>query len=233
MHVRALFFGALKDLLARESENVELPEGTTTEQLLHLLMQRAPGIQGFSSTLAIAVNREYAPASQVLHDGDEVAFLPPVSGGLQDDLVQLQGEPIRTDAILAQLKNGDDGAAVIFDGIVRNNTRGRKTLHLDYEAYEPMALERMQALVREAKQRYSVREIVLLHRLGRLQIGETSVWIAVAAAHRAAAFDACRWIIDTLKKTVPIWKKEYFEDGAIWADGELFPPEIAARINDI
>jgi molybdopterin synthase catalytic subunit len=114
----------------------------------------------------------------------------------------------------------------IFDGIVRNNTRGRQTLYLDYEAYEEMALKQMEQLAGEAIDKFGVRDVRLIHRLGRLEIGETSVFIAVASAHRAAALDACRWLIDTLKKTVPIWKKEYFEDGAVWADGEPFPDSI-------
>ena len=133
---------------------------------------------------------------------------------------------IPSEAILAEIKAGEDGAVVLFDGIVRNNTRGRQTLHLVYEAYEAMALAQMKGLVEEALKRFPVRDVVLVHRLGKLDIGETSVLIAVASAHRGAAFDACRWLIDTLKKTVPIWKKEYFEDGAVWADGEPFPEEI-------
>jgi len=115
---------------------------------------------------------------------------------------------------------------VVFDGIVRNHSRGRQTRYLDYTAYEPMALLQMEQLARESLARFEVRDVRLIHRLGRLQIGETSVYIVVASAHRAAAFDACRWLIDTLKKTVPIWKKEYFQDGAVWADGEPFPPEV-------
>jgi len=128
--------------------------------------------------------------------------------------------------VLARLKRPADGAAVVFDGVVRNNTRGRRTFYLEYEAYEAMALQRMDSLAADARQRFDVRAASIIHRLGRLEIGETSVLIAVAAAHRGQAFEACRWIIDTLKKTVPIWKKEYFEDGVVWADGEPFPEEI-------
>src|SRR5580698_2431683 len=128
--------------------------------------------------------------------------------------------------IAAEVKTGPDGAVCVFDGIVRDNTRGRKTLYLDYEAYREMALEQMRGLAAEAVTKFGVRDVTLVHRLGRLEIGETSVLIVVASAHRGPAFEACRWIIDTLKKTVPIWKKEYFEDGAIWADGEPFPEEI-------
>jgi molybdopterin synthase catalytic subunit len=133
---------------------------------------------------------------------------------------------IDTAAVMAEVKAGADGAVCCFDGIVRNNTRGRQTLYLVYDAYREMALEQMRALADEAVAKFGVRDVALLHRLGRLEIGETSVLIAVASAHRGAAFEACRWLIDTLKKTVPIWKKEYFVDGAVWADGEGFPEEL-------
>jgi len=140
--------------------------------------------------------------------------------------VEFYQSVIPSDELLDGIKAGPDGAVVLFDGIVRDNTRGRKTLYLVYEAYEAMALEQMRGLAAEAVERFAVRDVVLAHRLGRLEIGETSVLIAVAAAHRGAAFEACRWIIDTLKKTVPIWKKEHFVDGAVWADGEPFPEAI-------
>jgi len=135
-------------------------------------------------------------------------------------------EPIDSARILAAIKRGGDGAAVVFEGVVRNQTRGRKTLYLDYEAYEEMALQQMEALAEQAVDRFQVRDVAVVHRLGRLEIGETSVLIVAASAHRAAAFEACRWLIDTLKQKVPIWKKEYFEDGAVWADGEPFPAEV-------
>jgi molybdopterin synthase catalytic subunit len=129
--------------------------------------------------------------------------------------------------VLSAIKAGEDGAVCVFDGIVRNNTRGRGTLHLDYEAYEEMALRQMAELRAGAITKFGVREVAIVHRLGRLLVGETSVLIAVASAHRGAAFEACRWVIDTLKKTVPIWKKEQFVDGAVWADGDPFPEDIA------
>ena len=141
-------------------------------------------------------------------------------------LVAITREPIDASVLIGGIKAGLDGAVCCFDGIVRDNTRGRRTLHLDYEAYEEMALEQMRGLAAEALTRFGVRDVTLVHRLGRLIVGETSVLIVVASAHRGAAFDACRWLIDTLKKTVPIWKKEQFEDGAVWADGEPFPEEI-------
>jgi molybdopterin synthase catalytic subunit len=250
MHVHVLLFGALKDLRVRDAETqssedrpgemMELPEQATVEEFLRRFIVTVPQAQEFLGSLAIAVNREYALPTQVLQEGDEVALLPPVSGGCAENLssidadsasnlVRLQREPIDTPALVAEVKEGETGAVVVFDGIVRNHTRGRRTLYLDYEAYEAMALGQMQTLVREAQHRFGVRGVCLVHRLGRLQIGETSVLIAVASAHRAQAFEACRWIIDTLKKTVPIWKKEWFQDGAVWADGEPFPVEISIR----
>jgi molybdopterin synthase catalytic subunit len=140
--------------------------------------------------------------------------------------VEITDAVIPSAEIVAEMKAGPDGAVCVFDGIVRDNTRGRKTLYLDYEAYREMALEQMRGLAAEAVMRFGVRDVALVHRLGRLTVGETSVLVVVASVHRGAAFDACRWLIDTLKKTVPIWKKEQFVDGAIWADGEPFPSDI-------
>jgi molybdopterin synthase catalytic subunit len=141
--------------------------------------------------------------------------------------VEILDGVIPVEEIVAGMKAGADGAVCVFDGIVRDNTRGRRTLHLDYEAYRDMALAQMRGLAEEAVAQFGVRDVAVVHRLGRLVVGETSVLIVVASAHRGAAFDACRWLIDTLKKTVPIWKKEQFVDGAVWADGEAFPEEIA------
>jgi molybdopterin synthase catalytic subunit len=135
-------------------------------------------------------------------------------------------EPIDTTKALAGIKRPDDGAVIVFEGIVRNNTRGRQTLYLDYEAYEEMALKQMEDLAAEALGQFQVREVAIVHRLGRLEIGETSVLIVVSSAHRGPAYEASRWLIDTLKRKVPIWKKEYFVDGAVWADGEPFPEDI-------
>ena len=144
----------------------------------------------------------------------------------QAETIRIVRERIDAAALMDAMKAGADGAVCVFDGIVRDNTRGRRTLYLDYEAYEEMALGQMRGLAAEAITRFGVREVAILHRLGRLFVGETSVLIAVASAHRGAAFEACRWVIDTLKKQVPIWKREQFEDGAVWADGEPFPAEI-------
>jgi molybdopterin synthase catalytic subunit len=139
------------------------------------------------------------------------------------DLILLVPGPIDTDALIRHVRTGADGAIVTFDGCVRNQSHGRRTLYLDYEAYESMALAKMREIAAEVHAKFPIDRVAVAHRLGRLEIGETSVFIAVSAPHRAAAFDACRYAIDTLKRSVPIWKKEYFEDGAVWADGELPP----------
>lgn len=231
MQIRVLFFGVLKDLVGRPSETLDLPDGAQVQNVLSLYAREAPRFAAMLPALACSVNQEYSRPDRALAPGDEVAFLPPVSGGAPEVMplrgeVRIVREPIAAPAVLAGLKRPEDGAAVVFEGIVRNHTRGRRTLYLDYEAYEPMALQQMRGLAEQARERFGVAGVSILHRLGRLEIGETSVLIVVASAHRGAAFDACRWVIDTLKKTVPIWKKEYFEDGAVWADGEPFPEEI-------
>ena len=245
MRVRVLFFGVLKDLAGKSSEVLELPDGAVVRDLLSHYFSEVPPMRKSLASIAVAVNQEYARPEAVLKTNDEVGLLPPVSGGSEDEtpLRQAQSrlsrqpagrrrwasitrDAIDTQGVLARFKRSEDGAAVVFEGVVRSQTRGRQTLYLDYEAYEEMAVDQMEGLAEQALRHFAVREVALVHRLGRLEIGETSVLIVVASAHRAAAFDACRWLIDTLKRTVPIWKKEYFEDGAVWADGEPFPEEI-------
>jgi molybdopterin synthase catalytic subunit len=231
MQVRVLFFGMLKDAMGMGSESLTMPENSTLADVVAEYQHRNPRLRELVPALAMAVNEQYASSDRALRDGDEVALLPPVSGGATGPEARrpraaMVREPIDTASLLNSIKLGEDGAAIVFEGVVRNNTRGRRTLYLDYEAYEPMALKQLEELAARAMLDFKVRDVAIVHRLGRLEIGETSVSIVVASAHRAAAFDACRWMIDTLKKTVPIWKKEYFEDGAVWADGEPFPAEI-------
>jgi molybdopterin synthase catalytic subunit len=233
MRVQLLFFGGLKDLAGRDKETLDLPEDATVGDLLERCRTHMPDLQDYLGKIAVAVNQEYATRSLQLHEADEVALIPPVSGGADlpataEPAIHTRITHDRIDApgIAEALKHPDDGAVVVFEGIVRNQTRGRRTLYLDYEAYEGMAQKQLEDLARQALSRFAVRDVRVVHRLGRLEIGETSVAIVVASAHRAGAFEACRWLIDTLKRTVPIWKKEFFEDGAVWADGEPFPEEI-------
>jgi molybdopterin synthase catalytic subunit len=231
MRVRVLFFGVLKEMIGKSVDLLDLADGASLRDVLALYESQNPRLKESLPSLAMAVNQEYSGPDTKLKENDEIALLPPVSGGAPEAAqrrlyASIVREAINTSQTIASLKRGEDGAALVFEGVVRNQTRGRKTLYLDYEAYEEMALEQMESLTVRAVERFQIRDVAIVHRLGRLEIGETSVLIAVASVHRAAAFDACRWLIDTLKRTVPIWKKEYFEDGAVWADGEPFPAEI-------
>src|SRR5580658_6022674 len=148
----------------------------------------------------------------------------------QPDLLALVRDPIDQAALIQHVRAAEDGAVVTFDGCVRDQSHGRRTLYLDYEAYESMALTKIREIATAIHEKFQIDRVAIAHRLGRLEIGETSVFIAVSSPHRPAAFDACRYAIDTLKRTVPIWKKEYFEDGAVWADGELPPAPPDASI---
>jgi molybdopterin synthase catalytic subunit/molybdopterin converting factor small subunit len=247
MRVQVIPFGVLKDWLGPDSTTIELPDGASVAELLERLRSSLPArtpalsLQG----IAVSVNAEYAQTAHILRDGDEVGLLPPVSGGTSRaadsvrsanpfdqsreelQVVALTRDPICAAKLAAEAKQAEDGAVVIFDGIVRNHSRGRRTLHLDYEAYEEMAVRQMREIAGQARSRFAIRQVTIVHRLGRVEIDETSVLIIVASAHRSAAFEACRWLIDTLKTTVPIWKKETFVDGAVWAPGEPFPEKLA------
>jgi len=243
MLVRVLTFGVLKDWLDSADVSVELPAGSSVADLLKRLSAAPP--KAILRGIAVSVNAEFASVTQLLEDGDEVGLLPPVSGGCSHSADDIPGEdrfpapedaggevslilgPIDKAGIEAAARSEEDGALVIFDGVVRNHSRGRQTLYLEYEAYEEMALRQMKGLVEQALSQFEVRYVSLVHRLGRIEIGESSVLIVVASAHRGPAFEACRWVIDTLKKTVPIWKREVFVDGAVWAPGEPFPDALA------
>lgn len=148
---------------------------------------------------------------------------------LESDLYELVRPAIDPATLVRHVRAGQDGAIVTFDGFVRNESHGRATKYLEYEAYEPMALAKMREIGAQLHEKFAIHRVVMVHRLGRLEIGETSVFITVSAPHRGAAFDACRFAIDSLKRKVPIWKKEYFQDGAVWAAGEI--PPAAPKAN--
>ena len=236
MHVRVLFFGRLKEIVGLAEDIAEVSDGARVEDLFARYGRRFPELARFRPSVAAAVNQEYTEWGVALASGDEVAFLPPVSGGdrsaaevgVPGDVCEIVRTPITAD-IAEQVKAPADGAVVVFEGIVRNNSRGKKTLFLVYEAYEQMALTKMREICGEIHRLHSVDRILMIHRLGRLEIGETSILIAVSSAHRAAAFNACRFAIDTFKRTVPIWKQEHFSDGAVWADGEGMPAKTFLR----
>lgn len=230
MRVRVLFFGQLREIVGRNEDYAELVEGARLEDLFASYGQRYPRLAGFRHSVVASVNQSLAEWSSPLATGDEIAFLPPVSGGAGTPavapgktMIELVRERIPTEEITAKLKAPEDGAIVVFEGIVRNESAGRCTLYLEYEAYEAMALKQMGVIALAMRSQFGADSVALVHRVGRLEIGETSVLIAVTSAHRRAAFEACRYGIDTLKRTVPIWKKEYFEDGAVWSQGEVPP----------
>jgi molybdopterin converting factor subunit 1 len=239
MKVRILFFGASHDITGCEEEQIELADGQALGDLRGRYESRFPKLAEMGGSLLIAVNQDVRGNSWPLADGDEVAFLPPVSGGTatpgcadpaaatplepdtaNGDLFRLTRDPIPTAQLADSLKAPADGAVVVFEGIVRDHLGPRRTLYLEYEAYEPMAIAKMQEIGREAHERFPIDRIGIIHRLGRINITETSVTIVVTSEHRRAAFEACRYAIDRLKEIVPIWKKEYFEDGVVWAEGE-------------
>jgi molybdopterin converting factor subunit 1 len=233
--IKVLLFARLREIVGHES--VELSHGGvhTVRDVWSALQKSYPLPDDFQKSLLFAVNQEFASPETRVKEGDEVAIFPPVSGGengsantyRQDpcgDVYQIVHQPIRIETLANQLGQPQDGAIVIFAGIVRNNTRGRKTLFLEYEGYEPMALREMRAIGSAIKQRWAINKVGLVHRLGRLEIGEASVAIVTTSTHRHIAFEACHYAIDTLKKTVPIWKKEFFENGEMWVEGEVPKP---------
>jgi MoaE-MoaD fusion protein len=201
---------------------VQRQELFTVRDVWDGLRAQYPQVEGFGKSLLISVNQEFAGWDTSIREGDELAFFPPVSGGSEDGkLIRIVHSPIQIEPLVSQLQQPKDGAVVVFDGIVRNHSQGRKTLYLEYEGYEPMALKKMEEIEESARSRWPVNRIGIVHRLGRLEIGEASVVVVVTSAHRKIAFEACQFVIDTLKKIVPIWKKEFFADGEVWVEGDV------------
>ncbi|HXS95785.1 MAG TPA: molybdenum cofactor biosynthesis protein MoaE [Candidatus Limnocylindrales bacterium] len=228
MRTRILFFGILKEIAGRPADTLDVPEGSDLRTVFAHYADRFPRLRDMSGSIVIARNHEFAPLSTAVADGDEIAFLPPVSGGSNciAEIVEtgryfaLTRHAIDVKGAIARILTGAEGAVVTFEGTVRNNTAGRPTRFLDYEAYEPMALKTMAQLGRDIAADHPITGIAIVHRLGRMLIGETSVAVIVASPHRRLAFETALEGIDRLKKTVPIWKKEYFADGEVWVEGE-------------
>ena len=220
VRVKVLLFGQAREFAGASAIELDLEAPATVESAFASLRSRHERLGRMERSLLFAVNEEYAERSQVLADGDRMAILPPVSGGAGPDTFEITREPIDIPGLRARLLEGESGAVVIFDGVARNNTKGRPTLFLEYEGYTEMALRMLEQIGREAHDRWAINRIGIIHRLGRIEITESSVVIIVTSAHRGIAFEACRYAIDRLKKIVPIWKKEYFEDGAVWVEGE-------------
>jgi molybdopterin synthase catalytic subunit len=242
LRVRVLFFGAAREIARSAEIELELRAPSNASSALEEVLARYPELRRFGRSLLLAVNQEYAREDLEVHEGDELALFPPVSGGSREetaaaddesrDFFELTSVPVDVGEVARRIVPRECGATVTLDGYVRELTRGRKrTLYLIYEAYPPMAQREMRRLGREAHERFGIAHIGIVHRTGRLEIGETSVCIAVSAPHRRAAFEACEWAIKELKRTVPIWKKEVYEDGEVWVEGEGAPQELMNRRN--
>ncbi|MEP6568554.1 MAG: molybdenum cofactor biosynthesis protein MoaE [Acidobacteriota bacterium] len=243
--VRVLFFGAARDAVGQGEVDFVLHGTPNAASAFAEVLEKFPDLNRFGRSLLFAVNQEYAQPDAPVHAGDELAVFPPVSGGSSgtagvppatsldnsktgqnQDFFELTIDPIDVSSVARRVVLAECGATVTLDGYAREWTRGRRTLHLIYEAYAPMAQRELERLGREAHERFEIAHIAIVHRIGKLEIGETSVVIAVSAPHRRAAFAACEWAIQELKRTVPIWKKEFFDDGEVWVEGE------SSRVDD-
>lgn len=232
--VRVLFFGAARDVTGAAEADLNLNPPHDSANAFEQLLNTYPDLRRFGKSLLFAVNQEYAQPDKMVNDGDELAVFPPVSGGAgevaqpsvraSEDFFELTTDPIDVGEIARRVVRPECGATVTLDGYAREWTRGRRTLYLVYEAYAEMASRELERLGQQAREKFEIAHIGIVHRTGRLEIGETSVVIAVGAPHRRAAFEACEWTIRELKRTVPIWKKEFFEDGEVWVEGENSGP---------
>lgn len=218
--ITVLFFGACREAATSEL-TLALTAPATVAVAFEELKRRYPQLNRFGARLLFAVNETYAGADDPLKPGDHLAIFPPVSGGQDEIICELTREVIDSRQLALRVVQPGDGAIVTFDGVTRNHSRGRSVRYLEYEAYEPMALKTMRQIATEARTRWQIDRVGVVHRLGRVDISETSIAIVVTSAHRKAAFEACHFLIDRLKEIVPIWKREYYEDGAVWVDPEL------------
>jgi len=227
VQIKVLFFGLLKDICGCAEDRLDLPAGSTAGAVFEHYATAFPKLRQMASSIVLARNHDFATTREPLAEGDEVALLPPVSGGSLCEICDPEGhffaltrEPIDLRTLETRLLQGCDGASVTFQGVVRNNTSGRHTLRLEYECYEPMAIRKMAEIGREIASQCAISRIGMVHRLGTMEIGEASVAVVVAAPHRKPAFDAALEGINRLKRLVPVWKKEFFEDGEVWVEGD-------------
>jgi MoaE-MoaD fusion protein len=245
VRIRVLFFGVLRDVVGVREDSLDVPEGGRLDTVFEHYATRFPKLREMAASTVLALNQQFSAPSAPLAEGDEVAFLPPVSGGSAEippgsfthqisdpagHFFALTRCPIDGTAIARHLLRGEDGAFVNFEGVARNNTKGRATRFLEYECYEPMAVKMMAEIGAEIAVSHAIGRIAMVHRLGRLEITETSVIVVVTAPHRKPAFEAALEGINRLKRQVPVWKKEYFVDGEVWVDGEWDDSVVKARL---
>jgi molybdopterin synthase catalytic subunit len=213
------YFAMIREIVGRAAERREAPAGTTIGDLFDQLAREHPRLERMKPVTMLMVNQEYVAATHPLSDGDEVAFIPPVSGGGVSRF-RVQAEPIDAREVEALVAHPGAGAIATFTGTVRDHGRGREVTHLDYEAYAPAAERMLAQIGDEIRERWGLDEVAIVHRVGSLAIGEASVVISIASAHRDAAYESCRYAIERIKEIVPIWKKEHYADGATWLGSE-------------
>ena len=218
MKVQVRLFARYREAAGHDRVELELPNGGTAEAAWEAISHRFPVLGPYRRFTLFALGNDYVRPEHPLREGDELCLFPPVSGGSQDaDWIQVTTEPLAERAVAAAVEDAGAGAIVLFSGVVRDQTGGRRVKFLEYEAHAPMAEAKMRGIGTAVRARWpDVKRIALVHRVGRLEIGESSVMIAVSSPHRRHAFEACHFAIDRLKETVPVWKKEYFEDGEVW-----------------
>lgn len=220
------FFARLAELAGTRETEVELGEGLSAAEAFRVLCERFPGLSGHAGSLMYAVNAEYVSPDHPLRGGDELALIPPVSGGARagpepvEGLFEITAEPLAPQRLIEAVRRDESGAVALFLGVVRDNSMGRRVLYLEYDAYPEMATRVMRQIAEEAMERWPLTDVAMQHRSGRLEIGETSLLIAVSSPHRQEAFEACHHIVDRFKEIVPIWKKEVWEGGEVWIEGE-------------
>jgi MoaE-MoaD fusion protein len=217
--ITARLFARLREQAGTDTEVVDLA-GATVEDVYRALRERHPALEPDLGLIRPARNQAFAEWSEAVADGDEVAFIPPVSGGSGTvQLIELTTEPLDARRLETAVANPGAGAICTFTGVVRDSSRGESVTHLEYEAYAGMAERQMRVIGDEIAQRWPHARVAMAHRTGRLEVGEASVVVSVSCPHRAQAFEACRWGIDRLKESVPIWKKEFARSGASWIEG--------------
>lgn len=219
MQIDVRYFAIIREIVGRAAERRDVPETITVGELFDQLASEFPRLERVKPVTMLMVNQGYVSASHALRPGDEVALIPPVSGGASDRF-RVQSEALEPRLIEAMVADPGAGAIVTFTGAVRNSGRGKRVTHLEYEAYAPAAEQMLEQIGQEIWERWQVDRVAIVHRVGLLAVGEASVVITIASAHRDAAFDACRYAIERIKEVVPIWKKEHYADGAAWIGSE-------------
>lgn len=214
IEIRVRYFAAVREITGTAEEQVTIKTGLTVGDLFADLASRYAGLENLKPHIRWAVNLDFVPEDHQLKDGDEVAIIPPVAGG--SARVRITDRPLDATRISNAVRRDRDGAVVTFDGVVRNHSQGKEVDHLEYEVFEEMALAKLDEIVDETEQKWPQCRVLVEHRIGRLEVGDSAVVIAVSSPHRKDAFQGCQYVIDRIKQIVPIWKREVGPDGGFW-----------------